>query len=141
MAIYRRGKIWWYSFEFQGRRIQESSGFTNKKRAIDAESVRRTKLLEGRAGLSRPKLVPRFDEAIKQFLEWSKCQHRTKTHQAHKMHCETLKRFFGTKWLDQITPAAVEQFRLARLREERQNADDGSTVAPATVNRALETLR
>ena len=33
MAIYRRGKIWWYSFEFQGRRVQESSGFTNKKRA------------------------------------------------------------------------------------------------------------
>ena len=27
------------------------------------------------------------------------------------------------------------------LREERKNANDGSTVAPATVNRALETLR
>jgi len=57
------------------------------------------------------------------------------------MHCGTLKRFFGTKWLDQSNPEAVEQFRLARLREERRNADDGSTVAPATVNRALETLR
>jgi integrase len=57
------------------------------------------------------------------------------------MHCETLKRFFGGKWLDQITPEAVELFRLARLHEERKNASDGSTVAPATVNRALETLR
>jgi hypothetical protein len=30
MSVYRRGKIWWYTFEFQGRRVQESSGFTNK---------------------------------------------------------------------------------------------------------------
>jgi hypothetical protein len=49
MAIYRREKIWWYSFEFQGRRIQESSGFKNKKKAIDTESIRRAKLLERRA--------------------------------------------------------------------------------------------
>jgi hypothetical protein len=35
----------------------------------------------------------------------------------------------------------VEQFGLARLHQERKNATDGSTVAPATVNRALKTLR
>ena len=57
------------------------------------------------------------------------------------MHCDTLKRFFRGKWLDGITPEAVEQFRQVRLREQRKNAHDGSTIAPATVNRALETLR
>ena len=35
MALYRREKIWWYSFEFQGRRLQESSGFTNKTAALE----------------------------------------------------------------------------------------------------------
>jgi integrase len=35
----------------------------------------------------------------------------------------------------------VEDFKLARAREERRNAKDGSIVAPATVNRALTTLK
>lgn len=67
MAIYRRGNIWWYSFEFQGRRIQESSGFKNKKRVIDAESIRRTKLLERRVGISQAKLAPKFEEQVENF--------------------------------------------------------------------------
>ena len=42
MAVYRRGKIWWFVFEFQGRRVQESSGFTNKTAALRAEARRKT---------------------------------------------------------------------------------------------------
>src|SRR5215472_11756052 len=100
MAVYKRGKVWWYTFEFQGRRIQESSGFTNKKLAIDAESIRRTKLLERRAGLSQTKLAPKFEEHVERFLEWSKQQHRPKTRELHGMNCDTLMRFFRGCWLD-----------------------------------------
>jgi integrase len=141
MAIYKRGKVWWYSFEFQGRRIQESSGFTNKKRAIDAESLRRSRLLERRAGLSQTKLAPKFEEQVKKFLEWSKQQHRPKTRGLHGTNCDTLLRFFRGCWLDEITPGMVEDFKLARAGEERRNAKDGGIVSPATVNRALTTLK
>ena len=34
MAVFRRGKVYWYHFTFQGRRIQESSGFQNKTAAL-----------------------------------------------------------------------------------------------------------
>jgi integrase len=141
MAVYPRGKIWWYRFEFAGRRIQESSHCANKHKAEQMEAKRKTDLAEGHAGFRRKAAPLRFDDAIQRFLEWSKYRHRPKTHEAHKMHCDTLKRHFGAKWLDQITPETVEQFRCARLSEQRKNANDGSTVAPATVNRALETLR
>jgi len=141
MAIYRRGKIWWYSFEFQGRRIQESSGFRNKKRAIDAESIRRTKLLERRAGLSQTKLAPKFEEHVEKFLAWSKQQHRPKTRELHGTNCDTLLRFFRGCWLDEINSGMVEDFKLARAGEERRNAKDGSIISPATVNRALTTLK
>jgi len=57
------------------------------------------------------------------------------------MNCKTLSRYFAAKWLDQITLEMVDQFRFMRLREERKNANDGSTVSHATVNRALATLR
>jgi len=141
MAVYKRGKIWWYSFEFQGRRIQESSGFTNKKRAIDAESIRRAKLLERRAGLSQTELAPKFEEHVEKFLGWSKQQHRPKTRELHGTNCDTLLRFFRGCWMDEITPGMVEDFKLVRAREERRNAKDGSVVSPATVNRALTTLK
>jgi integrase len=35
----------------------------------------------------------------------------------------------------------VEEFKLARSKEERRNANDGSIVSPVTVNRALTTLK
>ena len=141
MAVYRRGKFWWYRFEFGGRRIQEPSRCTNKHKAEQLEAKRKTDLIEGRAGIRRKALPPRFEEAIQRVLEWSSYSHRPKTHELHRMNCETLRRSFSGKWLDQITPELVEQFRLTRLREERKNAHDGSTVSPATVNRALATLR
>src|SRR5271170_4908997 len=112
MAVYRRGKTWWYVFEFGGRRIQESSGFRNKTAAIRAEAKRRTDLLERRAGFTKPKPAPKFDAFVDQFLEWSKQQHRPKTHELHSGNCKVLKRFFRGKWLDEITQKIVEEFKI-----------------------------
>jgi integrase len=141
MAVFRRGKIYWFHFEFRGRRIQESSGFQNKTAALKVEAKRRTDLLERRVGFTRSKPCPRFDEFLKQFLEWSKHQHRPKTHGLHEWNCQTLKRFFSGKYLDEITTEMVEDFKTARKQEPRQKAKDGRTVKNATVNRALTTLK
>jgi integrase len=141
MALYKRGKVWWYSFEFQGRRMQASTGHRNRTAALRVEAKRKTDLLNGRAGFAPKKAPPRFEEGVKTFLAWSKERHRPKTHALHEMNCETLKRFFAGKWLDVVTPEMVEEFRQLRAHEARKNAKDGSTVAPATVNRALSTLR
>jgi integrase len=141
MGVYRRGKTWWYVFEFEGRRVQESSGFTNKTAAQRAESKRKTDLLERRAGFTRRKLPPKLGEFILVFLAWSKQEHRPKTHSLHRCNCDVLKRFFGSKWLDDITPGMVEDFKLARIREKRWDKEKGTAVSGATVNRALSTLR
>src|ERR1700733_8292182 len=93
MALYRRGRIWCYRFQFQGRRIQESSGFTNKTAALRVEAKRKADLLDRRAGFTKAKLVPKFEEHVEQFLLWSKQQHKTKTHALHGWNCKTLKRF------------------------------------------------
>lgn len=141
MAVYRRGKIWWYNFVFQGRHIQESSGFKNKTAAIRAESKRRMELLEHRAGFKRVKTAPKFEEHVEKFLEWSKSQHRVKTSELHGNNCHTLLRFFRGCFLDEITTGMVEDFKMARSKEERRNAKDGSIISPATVNRGLTTLK
>jgi len=141
MTVYRRGKIWWYHFEFQGRHIQESSKFKNKAGAIQAESNRRTELCNQRAGFIKATVAGKFEEHVTEFLEWSKRQHRAKTRELHGTNCDTLLRFFSGKFLDEIRTGMVEDFKLARSNEERKNAKDGSIVSPATVNRALTTLK
>ena len=141
MAVYRRGKTWWYVFEFGNRRIQESSGFRNKTAALRAEARRKIGLLDRRAGFTKLKLAPKFEEFAKQFLEWSAQQHRPKTHGLHEWNCQTLKRFFSGRYLDEITTEMVEDFKSARKSEPRQKAKDRGTIKNATVNRALTTLK
>src|SRR6185369_12942102 len=141
MAVFKRGKVYWYHFTFQGRRIQESSGFQNKPAALRAEAKRKADLLDRRVGFTKAKVAPRFDEFTEQFLEWSKPQHRAKTHELHSGNCDTLRRFFRGKWLDEISQGMVEDFKLARIREKRWGRQKGISVSPVTVNRALSTLR
>ena len=143
MTVYRRGegKTWWYEFHFQGRRIRESSGRTNKTTALRAEAKRKADLVDRRAGFTQAKVAPKFDEYVDQFLKWSEQQHKPKTHGLHEWNCQTLKRFFSGKYLDEITSEMVEDFKSARKHEARQKAKDGRTVTGATVNRALTTLK
>jgi len=141
MAVYRRGTIWWYNFEFQGRHIQESSGFTNKTAALRCEAKRKADLLDRRAGFTKAKLAPKFEEYVEQFLEWSELQHKPKTHALHTWNCKTLKRFFSGKYLDEITSEMVEDFKSARKHESRHKAKDARLVSGATVNRAMTTLK
>jgi len=37
MAVYKRGRVWWYEFIYAGQHIQESSNSKSKTVAIDAE--------------------------------------------------------------------------------------------------------
>jgi integrase len=141
MSVYRRGHVYWYHFEFEGRHIQESSGFSNKTAALRAEAKRKSDLLERKSGVTPRQPPPKLDAYIEEFLQWTKQQHRKHTYELHHRNCDTLTRFFRGKWLDRITPGMVEEFKTARLREKRRNAHDGSTVSPATVNRARTTLK
>lgn len=141
MAVYRRGRIWWYTFKFQGRHVQESSGFTNKTAALRAEAKRRSELLDRRAGFTRVKLPPKFEAYVEPFLKWSQQQHKPKTHALHKWNCQTLRRFFSGQYLDEITSEMVEDFKTARKQELRQKAKDSRLITGATVNRALTTLK
>src|ERR1700733_6182383 len=107
MAVYRRGKVWWYKFKFAGRRIQESSKTTNKLQAQRLESKRKSDLVDGSAGIRRKTPPPRFEDAVPRFLEWSRHVHRPKTHALHQTNCDTLSRYFTGKWMDEITSESV----------------------------------
>jgi integrase len=73
--IYKRGKIYWYKFVFNGRLLRESTKQGNDKVARQIESAQRTKLAKGEVGIHEKKPVPTLSEFIeKRFEPWAKAR-------------------------------------------------------------------
>jgi len=134
MRIYKRdgSRYYWYEFIFDGRRYQESSGFTNKIAAQRAGEIRRTQLAEGRAGIVRRKAAPLFRDFADKFLETAQLECKSKTHRFYEDRIRQLRPWFGAKRLDEITAPAIREFKESRLKQGRRGT---------TVNRDLGTLR
>src|SRR6266496_6514160 len=72
MSIYKRGKIYWYKFTFNGVAIRESTRQTNQHTARQMEAAHRTSLAKGEVGIREKKKAPTVsDFAEKQFLPWA----------------------------------------------------------------------
>jgi integrase len=46
MAVYRRGKTYWFNFIFNGEHVQESTHKRNRKEAENVETIRKARLLD-----------------------------------------------------------------------------------------------
>src|SRR5437868_1160659 len=65
MAIYKRGKVWWYKFNWNGEPIRESTKQLNKRVAEQMEAAHRTSLAKGEVGIRERKRAP----TLKEFAE------------------------------------------------------------------------
>jgi hypothetical protein len=63
MAVFKRGKFWWFEFRFRGVRIRVSSNSGNKEVAGRIERERRRQLELGTAGLQESKRPSLFSLA------------------------------------------------------------------------------
>lgn len=73
MAIFKRGRIYWYHFIFNGAHIQESTKQGNPRVARQIEAAHKTALAKGEVGFREKKVVPTLKEFIEQRFEpWAK---------------------------------------------------------------------
>ena len=71
--IYKRGKVYWYKFVFNGQLVRESTKQGNDKVARQIESAHRTSLAKGEVGIREKKVAPTLKEFMeKQFEPWVK---------------------------------------------------------------------
>jgi integrase len=71
--IYKRGRIYWYKFVWQGETIRESTKQGNDKVARQMEAAHRTSLAKGEVGIREKKPAPTLAEFIdKRFEPWGK---------------------------------------------------------------------
>ncbi len=139
MAVSKRGRIYHYEFELAGRRYRGSTKRTNRQAALKVEATKRTRLLNSLQDVPNPTAIPTFAEFADQFLGWAKANLAEATVVLHKVNVDRLKQFFRGKLINEIDRKGVEDFKVWRAAQRRENGK--GKVSGATVNRNLTTLK
>jgi len=126
--VFRRGDIWYIDFSSSGHRIRQAVG-NNKKFSEAALAKKITEVNEGKfLDVRREQKIKLEDFANEYLLLHSKLK---KSYDTDCKIVGLLKKFFGGKYLYEITSLDIEKFKSKRAQE----------VSPATVNRALAVLK
>ena len=136
MSIYKRGRIYWYKFNFNGESVRESTRQTNQHTARQMESVHRSSLAKGEVGLRDKKTTPTLGDFISQRFEpWAEASTSAKT------------------WLDYYRPGlrTIQRYKsLANLRLTEVTSEKAADFAAwrqaaglqvSSVNSSLQVLR
>ena len=140
MAVYKRGKIWWFKFNWNGEPIRETTKQSNKRVAEQMEAAKRTELAKAEVGIKKkerpPKLAefaPRFTAAIE-----TTCAEKPATVSFYKEKLKVLVKHLGNQRLDEIEECEIEQYAQMRASTRSRRKQP---LSPASVNRELATLR
>ena len=111
MAVFKRGKHFYYDFEFGGRRFRKSTQLTNQRAAEKVESVLKTELIQGTHGLRPREQPPLFEEYVEIFLQRIEQPLAQNTIDLHNNSLKFLRKQFKGTFLDQITKSMIEDTR------------------------------
>jgi integrase len=131
MGLYRRGKVWWMTFTYQGQQVRATTGQTDKRAAELILGDTRRQLRDGAYRITLEERNRTFGELMERFLS----EHVTKraSRRSYVGYAKRLRGFFGDGTpLADITP---------RLIVEYKNQLFADHLAPASVNRHLATLK
>lgn len=139
MAIFKRGRVYWYHFIFNGVHVQQSSKQGNPRVARQLEAAHRTSLAKGEAGFRDRKTAPSLgDFIVNRFEPWAKAQFETSSPKTwrdwYRCNLRVLVGFsaLSAKRLDQLTSEDVAGFAADRRARGLQ---------VSTVNSSLRVLR
>src|ERR1022692_1192829 len=137
MAVYRRGRVWWYRFTWNAHPIRESTKQTNRRVAEQIEAAHKTSLAKGEVGIRDRVPVPTLKDFAEQdflpFIE-ARFKNKPKTLEYYKNGIKNLTGFapLANSTLDTITSAKIAAF-VTKRRE--------SGLQVNSINRQLEVLR
>lgn len=121
MAVYKRGNVYWYEFEFLGQRVRNSAHTSNRELARSVERNRRRAMEESAGGVKKVKPIL-FRKASEKWLEgnahWS-----ASTREINTLKLRHLQPVFGKLLLTEITPERIARFQLRRQRDGASNRE------------------
>lgn len=144
--IYKRGKVYWYKFMWQGKLVRESTKQGNDKIARNMESAHRTSLAKGEVGLREPKPVPTLREFCSKRVEpWARSRFESTSRKNWTWYRTGIRALTAYKpladtRLDEITGELASDFASHRLREGMQvsTANNSLRVLRRILNLAVE---
>jgi len=146
--IYKRGKFYWYEFEFNKKRYRASTNIlvgrgkpgqkSPKELARDVETGKRHELALAAVGIEPPKPAepqpdkPTLAAWAKQWLStYAKVHCKFATHRLYKQVVEDhLEPTLGKKKLDEITRADIRALIASKVGEELSKATVRNIMAP-----------
>jgi integrase len=137
MAVFKRGKKWWYKFVWNGELIRESTKQSNKRTAEQMEAAHKASLAKGEVGIRERTPAPTLkDFAQRDFLPFvrstSAGKPRTVTFYETTVANVTAFGKLASLRLDAITPEMLADFASYRRAAGMQIS---------TINRDLATVR
>jgi integrase len=138
MSIFKRGRVYWYHFVFNGTHVQESTKQGNPRVARQMEALHRTALAKGEVGIREKKQVPTLATFCRCRVQpYAKARYENaspKTWAWYQFCLKTISAYdpMATRKLDEITPEHITGFA-AHLQ--------GSEWKIASVNSALRAVR
>lgn len=138
MSIFKRGRIYWYKFMWNGQMIRESSRQSNQNTARQMEAAHRASLAKGEVGIRDKKEIPTLKNfCIHRVEPWAKStfeQASPKTWLWYGFGIDSLKKSstLANLKLNEIGPELVAEYASERRR-------DGLQIS--SVNSCLRALR
>jgi integrase len=137
MATYKRGKLWWYKFTWNGEPIRESTKQSNKRVAEQMESAHKTSLAKGEVGIRDRVRVPTLkDFAERDFRPYVEARFQNKP-KTLEYYGTGLKNLNGYAPLAGCALDAITAERIAGFVTTRRDAG----LKVSSINRQLEVLR
>jgi len=127
MKLYQRGRIWYLTFYVRGRRVQESTGTADHRKAEKFYARRLSEIERGEYAQSARVTLAQFGQ---QYMDYAKANKRSWIRDEQIM--TQLNLALGTTMLSDIGALQIERYKLDRLKE---------SVSPATVNREVALLK
>lgn len=132
MAIFLRGKTYWFKFKFAGQEIRQSAKSRSKTLAIKAERKRRQEMEDGFNGINRLQRAQLFGVAAENWLQTKKAHLSPRSVQIEEANLKHLRPFFGGMLVCDIKGDDVAGYQSTRLRQG---------AAAKTINLEVGTVR
>jgi integrase len=139
MAIYQRGKSYYYDFVYKCQRYTGCIGPVSRTVAKEEEARKKAEVIEGRLNPAKTRRSPPFDDFAQEYLEWLRVNRKPLTVKKAHSVLERLTAFFGSKRLNEISAWDMERYKKERKEAGRQpnTVNVELVILKAMLNRAM----
>lgn len=138
MSIYKRDRIYWYKFMWDGEMVRESTRQTNQNTARQMEAAHRASLAKGEVGIRDRKLIPTVKNfCIERVEPWAKSTFEHASPKTWLWYAFGVNSVKNSKTLANLKLNEIGPELVAEYASERQH--DGLQIG--SVNSCLRALR